>query len=122
MCHRVDELAPLNTLRTTPFIHFVVVKEGLNIRAVSEPAFGLVIIQLVTHAVGFITPAALAQERIPNEQLFFARFPSLLEAPRKHFLVGAALSDAVTQREVIHAEKPDAPTIKTFAQVFVIIR
>jgi len=122
MCHRVDEFAPSSVLRTTSFIHFVVIKECLNIRPVSEPAPGLVIVQFLAHSVGFITPAALAQERIPNKDLLFARFSSFVEAPCEDFFVGALLSDALAQRGVIHTEKPNAATIKTFAQVFVVVR
>ena len=95
-----------------------VVEECLDIGAVGETTFLEAFNQ--SFAAG-IMPAALAHVIVPDFGFLVGRFPAVRETPLQNIFVGAALFDARDDVLVCDMEKTAATTVKTFAEVFVVI-
>ena len=106
-------------VRFASLVDVDVLEECLDVAAVLEVAFANTPLQ---RGRGFIVPAALAHEFIPDLDLLLTGLAALGEAPLQNLLIGAALLYPLDQCRIFHRQEVDASAIKTCSEIRLVIR
>lgn len=101
------------------FVNVEEVEEGLDIVAVGDAEFFFAFREALA---GVVAPAAFAEIRVPDLDIFGRRFAAVGEAPFEHVGILAAEVDADGDIFVFHAEEGAAAGIESAAESFVVIR
>jgi hypothetical protein len=94
----------------------VKIKKCLNICPACESSLALHLLQL---GAAIIILPSLCQKRVEDQNLLFARFPSMLEAPCQNLVITASGQNALNQRRILNMQKVADSAIKTNTTIIV---
>src|SRR5258708_1669625 len=89
-------------------VGLVKIKKGLDVVTMRKSAFPFFLRQAFAR---LIPPAALAHERVPDEDFLVVWSPALLKTPFQNFGVRASPQGAFGDLGVLHVEKARAPAV-----------